>query len=717
MSSVTESNLGLNYGWAYGESGWNTGMDDNLVKLGFTSRNQVKGVLSAPPSTPSNGDAYIVGTSPTGLFSGNFGKVAIWDRTVWLFLTPKNQEVVYNVADGCDYKYDNGWVLKQEDELSPYVKVKDFTLSTGYTITDQRQCLLNLADNKYYQWFGTLPKVIPAGSTPATSGGIGPLLWVDRTDLMLRSDLNIVVKTFNTVSELKAFSALSVGQYVKTIGYNNIFDGGGNDYYIVAAGTGIDDGGTFIDLPASGFQARGLFTNNIADVKKFGAVGDGVADDTGAIQAAINSGYRSVYFPDGIYLTTAPIVISNKKIGLKLYGASKSNNTSCILTNNNIEMFQDHSAYSLYEGLSFQCNYGAHSKFHIQFYSAEHPSIVNCIFNGADNTAATGSGVGFGDGAGGGGGTMGIIDRCIFNHCSIDVKTWDVHITNSWIWANSRAYAVRAVGSVGNLTLVGCDILPPVVTRANRKSGIYLSGPVTQPVISSCYIDGNPTLGTGVGILAEDGVLGLTIDSLRSNENVQEVIILDSVINPVVKGGTFFKSNRAGIGAHTILLQQTKAQAMLNPCIVNNSFIQSSVVTGTLGAAVYVSAGVSRNKIKIEDNLIYQPGAGGGFLDQEITLVDGAFGDKQQGSLRGNATTRKKCSVSAAATFIGTDTFVDVPLNARGPLMYAPRIDQVRVNCSVALPYAVQVIDASSVRISFNAGGATGAFYVSVELD
>ena len=189
MSSVTESNLGLNYGWAYGESGWNTGMDDNLVKLGFTSRNQVKGILSAPPSAPSNGDAYIVGTSPTGLFSGNFGKVAIWDRTVWLFLTPKNHEVVYNAADGCDYKYDNGWSLKQEDELSPYVKVKDFTFSTGYTITDQKQCLLNLADDKYYQWFGALPKVIPAGSIPATAGGIGPLLWVDRSNLTLRTDL------------------------------------------------------------------------------------------------------------------------------------------------------------------------------------------------------------------------------------------------------------------------------------------------------------------------------------------------------------------------------------------------------------------------------------------------------------------------------------------------------------------------------------------------
>lgn len=218
MSSVTESNLGLNYGWAYGESGWNTGMDDNLVKLGFTSRNRVKGILSAPPSTPSNGDAYIVGTSPTGLFSGNFGKVAIWDRTVWLFLTPKNHEVVYNVADGCDYKYDNGWVLKQEDELSLYVKVKDFTFSTGYTITDQRQCLLNLADNKYYQWFGALPKVVPAGSTPATAGGVGVGVWSDKTDLMLRSELSLSSGSgLSGFSQTEIYPSGTVGEKLKQI--------------------------------------------------------------------------------------------------------------------------------------------------------------------------------------------------------------------------------------------------------------------------------------------------------------------------------------------------------------------------------------------------------------------------------------------------------------------------------------------------------------------
>jgi hypothetical protein len=57
-------------------------------------------------------------------------------------------------------------------------------------------------------------------------------------------------------------------------------------------------------------------------VKDFGAVGDGVADDTAAINAAISSGGRCapgtcgsstttpaiVYFPPGTYLVTAPII-------------------------------------------------------------------------------------------------------------------------------------------------------------------------------------------------------------------------------------------------------------------------------------------------------------------------------------------------------------------------------------------------------------------------
>mgnify|MGYP007083423824 CR=1 FL=1 len=52
-------------------------------------------------------------------------------------------------------------------------------------------------------------------------------------------------------------------------------------------------------------------------VKDFGAVGDGVTDDTTAIQNAINSGYEKIIFPEGVYITTAPLYIDG---GITLEG-------------------------------------------------------------------------------------------------------------------------------------------------------------------------------------------------------------------------------------------------------------------------------------------------------------------------------------------------------------------------------------------------------------
>lgn len=56
------------------------------------------------------------------------------------------------------------------------------------------------------------------------------------------------------------------------------------------------------------------------NVLDFGAIGDGVADDTAAVQAAIDSGgsFCSVYFPTGIYKVTSQITISGDRV--KLFG-------------------------------------------------------------------------------------------------------------------------------------------------------------------------------------------------------------------------------------------------------------------------------------------------------------------------------------------------------------------------------------------------------------
>lgn len=58
---------------------------------------------------------------------------------------------------------------------------------------------------------------------------------------------------------------------------------------------------------------------NFVNVKAFGAVGDGVTDDTAAIQNAINAG-KVVYFPEGKYVFNNTIVLDNQT----LIGASRN---------------------------------------------------------------------------------------------------------------------------------------------------------------------------------------------------------------------------------------------------------------------------------------------------------------------------------------------------------------------------------------------------------
>jgi hypothetical protein len=54
---------------------------------------------------------------------------------------------------------------------------------------------------------------------------------------------------------------------------------------------------------------------DVVSVKDFGAVGDGVADDTAAFQNAVSTG-KLVYLPQGAYKTSAPIVFNQNTAGM-----------------------------------------------------------------------------------------------------------------------------------------------------------------------------------------------------------------------------------------------------------------------------------------------------------------------------------------------------------------------------------------------------------------
>jgi len=134
-----------------------------------------------------------------------------------------------------------------------YVTTDSF--EDGATLTARNEALRYRSNGEYYRWDGSFPKSVAAGSTPASSGGVGPGKWVSVGDGALRSSLN-------STAEMQGDFLVRVKQ------------------------------------PANGSASITQHdkNNDQWSVTDFGAKLDGVTDDTAAFQAAAASG-RPVFVP------------------------------------------------------------------------------------------------------------------------------------------------------------------------------------------------------------------------------------------------------------------------------------------------------------------------------------------------------------------------------------------------------------------------------------
>lgn len=144
----------------------------------------------------------------------------------------------------------------------------DFTSGGTLTTNDRNKAVLwpmaDGGDGDWYYWEGALPKVIPAASTPASTGGIAEGAWRPVGDITLRGDL--------------------------------------------ADGSDVDLGDALlaVRVPFTGGVVRTQHDKNLerVSVKDFGAKGDYVTDDTAAIiaaDAAATAAGGMLYFPRGVY--------------------------------------------------------------------------------------------------------------------------------------------------------------------------------------------------------------------------------------------------------------------------------------------------------------------------------------------------------------------------------------------------------------------------------
>ena len=90
---------------------------------------------------------------------------------------------IFMNADEDTYNQRDGDIVKTRAGAVRAVgiqRIGDFT--AGCTVTERNQGVLYETEGTVYVWLGALPKVVPAGSSPATTGGIGPTGWLDVGD-------------------------------------------------------------------------------------------------------------------------------------------------------------------------------------------------------------------------------------------------------------------------------------------------------------------------------------------------------------------------------------------------------------------------------------------------------------------------------------------------------------------------------------------------------
>jgi len=68
----------------------------------------VEGEVSAPPATPLDGQAWIVGSAPSGAWSGKTGNLALRQSGQWLFAVPQDGMKMLNRSTGQELRRAGG---------------------------------------------------------------------------------------------------------------------------------------------------------------------------------------------------------------------------------------------------------------------------------------------------------------------------------------------------------------------------------------------------------------------------------------------------------------------------------------------------------------------------------------------------------------------------------------------------------------------------------
>ncbi|HEC8330054.1 TPA: hypothetical protein RG647_RS17030 [Providencia rettgeri] len=160
-------------------------------------------------------------------------------------------------------------------------------------------------DGDHYRWDGDLPKQVPVGSTPESTGGIGKGAWVSVGDASLRGNLragdglSFIGETNYEGVRNYTGSNSKIGVY----GINSVFDGGNGEFVLDKFDTKSEDNGGTILIDSLNRRWKRIYDGELNGLW-FGMDRSGVNNSSDAFNRIINAAnlHGEIKIPSGVYL-------------------------------------------------------------------------------------------------------------------------------------------------------------------------------------------------------------------------------------------------------------------------------------------------------------------------------------------------------------------------------------------------------------------------------
>lgn len=417
---------------------------------------------------------------------------------------------------------------------------------------------------------------------------------------------------YNNVADMKTDKKLKIGDMAITLGYYEPNDGGAAEYKIVNISN------KYIEELENNLKAELIIKNNIANIKQFGAKGDGNTDCSQIFTQIINK-YNIIFIPEGQYLISNSINLLNKN--LEIYGTSntyiKNDKNDIFVKTTNVgyinihdlifNMTNQYSAIKYNSEVNIQTNNNSIRINNCKFFGENpnsksiaiylngvyNPIITECFFNQingiyqelsinaliSNSTFRVCNYAIYFNGIGGSAKSCGDkITECDFTECKVGIKA----VTTDWIDISSCIidYCLYPIILLGQ----EYGTISNVYTSAkNGNPVIYINKDISN---ENEYLNGNNTNITSKSIIINNSFitnnLEINYDSTNPNLSADNLIITCSwftLTDSTVEG--YSKNGINLIDCNNVTIKYTRFTKTVKYTPINNVYSIYGITNGT----------------------------------------------------------------------------------------------------------------------------------------